>query len=108
MSVGHVVPGPRARRGLAHALNEWGVGRYEIKNGWLRQQGPTTRVYEPAEHRQVVTDLAKLHDGDENAVRAFADHWGLLGQGVLIAKKSGGSDQPREPLDWIWAHARAV
>jgi hypothetical protein len=102
------LPGPHARRGLTHGLNEWGVGRYETRNGWLRQLGPPARVYEPAEHRQVVTDLAKLHDGDENAVLAFADHWGRLGQGVLIAKASGVRDQPREPLDWIWAHARTV
>jgi hypothetical protein len=75
---------------------------YAIREGMLIGQGETKQTYEPMRHPELVTELAKLHVGDEKAVLRFARHYGKLGY------DSGNLMGTGESLAWIWAHAMLV
>lgn len=100
-------------------LLRWGAGsQYEVRDGAL-YQAPVSDLgqvtsYLPAGRPEVATEFAKLHEGDADAVRKFAEKWGRLGYDVLLSEASiepdeaGSSSEGEEPLEWIWAHARGV
>jgi hypothetical protein len=114
-------------QGLVRGFSRlWLVGqRYEIHNGRLYEFDPGVRAIAPAGSPQLVNELARLYEGDEDAVLGFASTWGLLGwwpmtrdavtpgseryHEIALASRLSAED-PRigEPLSWIWAHASGV
>lgn len=73
---------------------------YEVVHGALRPVGDVRHGYSPLVHPEIVTEIAKLHEGDESRVVAFARTWGLLGYPRDLAEG--------DPLPWVWAHARGI
>jgi hypothetical protein len=105
----------RGRGALEHSFwNPWAPARaYDVRDGHLHYRGAPdpSAWYEPARFRAVVTEFAKLYEGDERAVLDFARRWGHLGYGALLALASETRQYQQgspEPLDWIWTHARGV
>lgn len=80
--------------------------RYEIESGSLRRAGPrdVARYYFPMAAPSIIRDLRRLEPGDAAGALAFARLWGLLGFHNL----GSGLRREREPLLWLWAHAKGV
>jgi hypothetical protein len=117
---------------IAHSRKQgfaqlWPVGDdYEILEGRLYEINTAGRYIAPAGSPQLVSELARLHEGDEAVVRSFATRWGLLGWWELLQEDQGrmtsdafvelGRAHQRsetdsrigEPLPWIWAHAHGI
>lgn len=86
----------------------WSVhGHYRVvASNFLQSVDPAVSEYDPLTHRELVSDFAKLHEGDEKALVQFAQTWGLLGWSELAGPKRGG--YAGDPLPWIWGHLRNV
>ncbi len=67
--------------------------RYWIAAGMLYSAGALARDYRPGAYPQMVTDLARLNEGDETAVLRYAEKWGALGFRYLVA---GAPKETRE------------
>ncbi len=93
-----------------HSGLTWPVNQdYTVKDGRLGATGDEVRRYDPLADENIVTEFAKLHDGNENAVVEFARRRGLLGWEVI------GEPHPEamvaestDPISWVWGHARNV
>lgn len=84
----------------------WRVAEdYVIQDRWLKEQGKDARLYFPAAHKELPSELAKLHEGDEKAVLDFARTYGALGYRCLVKDHTLPNG---DPLTWIWAHAGTV
>lgn len=76
--------------------------------------GPLLRWWNPsADPRTLLAEFAKLHEGDGDAVTAFASRWGLVGnpdlwRALRDSARDEAGPRPWEPLHWIWSHARTV
>ncbi len=78
-----------------------------MADGILLPLGGEVRRYDPLARQEVVSEYAKLHEGDEAAVVQFANTWGLLGwTGLAIESVASGVTGDRLP--WLWGHARNV
>ena len=73
---------------------------YEVLHGVLRPVGDLAHRYLPPDHREIVDDIAKLHEGDDSGLLAFARTWGLLGY--------RGDPREGDPVPWVWAHSRNI
>ncbi len=112
------------RAGFSHL---WTVASdYQVIDGFLYERYPEARYIAPAGSPQLFSEVAKLHEGDSEAVLAFARRWGKLGWAEVARASVGSFDayveevrkyQTRmphetsligEPLPWIWAHARGI
>lgn len=86
------------RRGSSR---QWEVrAKYEVAHGVLRAVGGVRHDYSPLAYPEIVGEIAKLHEGDERRLLAFARRWGLLGYPPQLGQG--------DPLPWIWAHARGI
>jgi hypothetical protein len=90
---------------------------YSVVDGVLLESGPVSRAYFPGLSPQLVSEFAKLGEGDESKAMTFAASWGLLGRWSLIFNAPDLSAEARsealgrgrgEPLTWLWAHVRGV
>lgn len=77
---------------------------YAIEHGTLLAHGQEVSRYDPLDHREVVAEFAKLHEGDERKLLEFARRWGRLGWDF----HDPDVPPPGEPLSWIWQHAANV
>lgn len=103
------------RLGIPHW---WEVAAdYTVQDRVLVEAVEVAQRYAPATTPHVVTELAKLREGDEAQARAFAKRWGALGYVRLLKRTPGLSAHRRnellsqargDPLPWVWAHARGV
>ena len=83
---------------------EWPIHEeYKTEHGALVALGREVSRYRPLQHREVVAEFAKLHEGDESKLLQFAATRGLLGW-----EADEPEVRPEEPLSWIWLHARNV
>ena len=88
----------------------WPVNEdYTVMNGRLRATGHEIRRYDPLADEHIVSEFAKLYEGDENAVVEFARRRGLIGWGVIGEPiPVAGVPEDTDPLSWVWGHARNV
>lgn len=80
---------------------------YRVADGVLQPVGDETRTYDPLAHQEVISEYAKLNEGDEAAVVQFARTWGLLGWKELTIEAMV-SPVNGDRLPWLWGHARNV
>lgn len=86
---------------------------------FLLEGGAEQRRYEPSGSVSLMTDFARLREGDERALVKFARNWGLLGWSELGPPGTAPSGEHREgglstalaegdPLPWVWGHVKNV
>jgi hypothetical protein len=95
----------RKRRALG---KEWDACEirdgYLISSGWLVGFGTVKRSYNPLAYPELVSEFAKLREGDEQVAITFASTWGLPSAPSQTSQGNAGG----VPLSQIWRHASNV
>lgn len=73
---------------------------YRVEHGQLVPMGEVALPYDVFAYPGIVTELGKLHEGDEKQLVEFARTWGLLGSEEATQSYRG------DHLPWVWDHVR--
>ena len=77
---------------------------YATDSGYLRPRGRVINAYDPLAHAELLSEVARVHEGDEKGLVEFARTWGLLGQ----EETTGIPPEHAESTNWVWGQATNV